>query len=120
MTTRQFWFRPAMESIFLSIAREAVEEAEQNELTKATSVEAHIQMQHSSITAIIGSAMAAEAFINVVAEQRLSANVWRAVEKLNVVEKWVVVTKLLRDKEWDKGSQPFQDFAALLVSRESD
>jgi len=106
-----------MESIFLWIAREAVETAEQREPEMKGSVDAHTNMQHSSITAMIMSAMAAEAFINAMAEENLSRSIWKAVEQLNAVEKWIVVTKLITDKEWDRGKQPFQDFATLLKLR---
>jgi hypothetical protein len=109
--------RPAMESIFLWIAREAVEEAEQYEPDIAGSVEAHVKMQNRSITAIMMSATATEAFINVMAEEQLSPTVWKSVEQLNAAEKWVVVTKLLTGEEWDKASQPFQDFAKLIKVR---
>jgi hypothetical protein len=117
MSEKQIVSRPAMESIFLWIAREAVEEAEKHEPDIEGSVEAHIQMQHRAITAIITSTMATEAFINVIAEEQLSLTEWRAVEKANLAEKWILVTKLLTDKVWDKGSQPFQDFNRLIKLR---
>ena len=47
---------------------------------------AHVQMQNKSIIALITSALAAKAFINVMAEARLSKRVWEA-ERLNAVEK---------------------------------
>ena len=113
MTAQQIGWRFAMESIFIWIAREAVEEAEGLE----GSASASVKMQNRSITAIIMSAMLTEAFINVIAEEQLTPTVWKAVERLNVVEKWIVVTKLITNKEWDKGSQPFQDFRELIGLR---
>ena len=117
MSAQEVVSRPAMESIFLWIANEAVEEAERNEPTASRDVKAHINMQNNSIIAIITSAQALEAFINVEAESRLSPSLWTAVEKLNIVEKWLVVTRLATNEEWDKGKQPFQDFQSLVKLR---
>jgi hypothetical protein len=113
MPVEKLGWRFAMESIFMRIAREAVEQAEKHEKENS----AFVNMQNSSITAIIMSAMLTEAFINVIAEEQLTPTLWNAVERLNVLEKWILVTKLITDKEWDKGSQPFQNFSELIRPR---
>src|ERR1700730_2749531 len=100
MPVQKLGWRFAMESIFIWIAREAVEQAEKHEKENS----AHVNMQNSLITAIIMSAMLTEAFINVIAEEQLTPTLWNAIERLNVLEKWILVTKLITGKEWDKGS----------------
>lgn len=113
----QVFSRPAMESIFLYIAREAVEAAEAAEPDAKTSVGAQVNMQNKAITGILMSVLSLEAFINVQAKDRLSSALWNSVEWLGLDDKWLVVTKLTTGKEWEKGKQPFQDFAALVRLR---
>ena len=109
--------RPAMESIFLKIAFDAVEDAEEQEREALGSVSAQVQMQDRAITAIVMSVQALEAFINVQAKERLSSALWDSIEWLNITNKWLVVTRLATGKECEKGEQPFQDFDALVKFR---
>jgi hypothetical protein len=108
-----------MESIFLQIARDAVEGAERNELEieKAGSYSAELQMQRQAIVAIVILVQALEAFINVQASKRLSSAITESVDRLSVVSKWLVVTKTVTGTEWDKGQPPFQDFQSLVKTR---
>lgn len=112
-------FRLVMESIFLQIARDAVEDAEHNEveLKMTGSYSAEFQMQRRAIAAIVILVQALEAFINVQASKRLSSAIAESVDRLSVISKWLVVTKTVSGTEWDKGRQPFQDFESLVRTR---
>lgn len=117
--TLKFVSRPAMESIFLQMAKVAVEDAEAQEADWKTtsSLQAELQMQERSMTAIVLLAQVLEAFINVVAHARLSPALWQAVERMELQPKWLVVTRLLTGQEWNQGQQPFQDFYQLIKLR---
>jgi hypothetical protein len=60
-------FRLVMESIFIQIARDAVEEAEQHEIEfkKSGSYSAELKMQRQAIVAVVILVQALEGFINV-------------------------------------------------------
>lgn len=115
----QFVSRPAMESIFLQMAKGAVEDAEAAEVDwrANSSLEAELQMQDRSMTVIVLLAQALEAFINVVAHARLSPALWQSVERMELKPKLLVVTRLVTGQEWNKGEQPFQDFSRLIRLR---
>lgn len=115
----KFVSRPAMESVFLQMARAAVEDAEPQEADwrVTNSLGAELQMQDRSMTAIVLLVQALEAFINVEAHSRLSPALWRAVERMDLQAKWLVVTRLATGQEWNQGQQPFQDFYQLIKLR---
>ena len=69
------------------------------------------------MTAIVLLVQALEAFINVEGYHRLSPNLWKAVERMNLRAKWSVVTRLTSGHEWDEDRQPFLDFAQLIRIR---
>lgn len=117
--SREYYARPAMESIFIQIARDLVEEAEAQEKDwrMTQSLEAELRMQDGAMTAVVAVAQGLEAFINVQASQRLSRTLLEAVEPLGLETKWRVVTLLATGQEWDRGRQPFQDFCTLVKLR---
>jgi hypothetical protein len=117
--SRKFLVRPALESIFLRIAWEAVQDAEAQEADwrQTRSVGAELKMQDQTMITVIILVQALEAFINIQAKERLSSALWGSVERLEIRKKWMVVAHLLTGTEWERGRQPYQLFEQLVTLR---
>jgi Endodeoxyribonuclease RusA len=111
--------RPTLESIFLYIAWEAVQDAEAQETDwrRTQFVAAGLKMQDQTMITIAILVQALEAFINIQAKERLSGALWDSVERLEIRKKWMVVTRLLTGTEWERSKQPYQIFEQLVTLR---
>jgi len=115
----EFLSRPAMESIFLQMARDAVEEAEDKETDwrETGSLGAELRMQDRAMTGIVLLVLALEAFINVEGHNRLNQSLWEAVDHPGLERKWLWITQMTTGEIWDASNQPFLDFNQMIKIR---
>jgi len=118
VSSKPYLSRPAIESILLDIAKNAVEAAEsQQPDPEKGSAGTQVGMENQAVTAVVMLVAALEAFINTEAHERLSKVMWEAIERLDVRNKWIVVSRLATGKEWDRGKEPYQGFHKLVSLR---
>jgi len=115
--------RSFVEPLFLRVAHRAAARAEAVRARIATEGALAVLVAEeieASAESIILSATCLEAFINGVAQDRLDASLWPALEGLRTVDKWLAISSILGvPKCFDKGKNPFQDFDKLVGWRNS-
>lgn len=71
--------------------------------------------RRASRKAVMLAAASLEAHINFLAFTELS--VWKEEDRLSLLDKWMIVPRVLCGKTFDRGSQPFQGFHELVALR---
>jgi len=78
-----------------------------------------LEVRHFSTVSVIFSALTAEAFINHYGITKTSRNYFNYLDKLNLVDKWIIVPKVVIGNSIEPGSHSIQCLKKLVSLRNS-
>ncbi|WP_250125893.1 hypothetical protein [Chroococcidiopsis sp. CCMEE 29] len=76
-----------------------------------------LEVRHFSIVSVIFSALTAEAFINHYGITKTSKNYFKYLDRLNLVDKWIIVPKVVTGNSIEPGSHSIQCLNNLVGLR---